>query len=170
MNAHAHAHDHHHGHHHVPAPALGDRRYTIAIALNLAFVVIEAGAGFVANSTALLADAAHNLSDVLGLALAGGATTYKLKYGHRGYNQPVLKVGTNHAYITSQNHGFAVDLDKLKGDYLPYFVNLNDNTCEGIQHKSKPIFATQFHPEASGGPTDTAFLFQQFISNIEKTK
>jgi cobalt-zinc-cadmium efflux system protein len=74
MHAHAHAHDHHHDHHHPHASALGDKRYTIAIALNLGFVVLEAGAGFIANSTALLADAAHNLSDVLGLALAGGAT------------------------------------------------------------------------------------------------
>ena len=74
MHAHAHAHDHHHDHQHPHAPALGDKRYTIAIALNLGFVVLEAGAGFSANSTALLADAAHNLSDVLGLALAGGAT------------------------------------------------------------------------------------------------
>jgi cobalt-zinc-cadmium efflux system protein len=74
MHAHAHAHDHHHDHQHPHAPALGDKRYTIAIALNLGFVVLEAGAGFIANSTALLADAAHNLSDVLGLALAGGAT------------------------------------------------------------------------------------------------
>jgi carbamoyl-phosphate synthase small subunit len=104
------------------------------------------------------------------LGIASGASTFKLKYGHRSHNQPVIQYKTKKCYITSQNHGFAVDLDKLKGDYLPYFVNLNDNTCEGIKHKSKPIFATQFHPEASGGPTDTAFLFEQFISDIEKSK
>jgi carbamoyl-phosphate synthase small subunit len=104
------------------------------------------------------------------LGIASGASTFKLKYGHRSHNQPVIQHESSKCYVTSQNHGFAVDHKKLKGDYLPYFINLNDNTCEGIKHKSKPIFATQFHPEASGGPTDTAFLFEQFISNIEKGK
>jgi len=104
------------------------------------------------------------------LGIASGAETYKLKYGHRSHNQPVIQHGTNRCFVTSQNHGFAVDDHKLKGDYEPYFTNLNDQTCEGIRHKSKPIFATQFHPEASGGPTDTAFLFEQFIDMIKKTK
>jgi carbamoyl-phosphate synthase small subunit len=104
------------------------------------------------------------------LGIASGASTFKLKYGHRSHNQPVIQYESSKCFITSQNHGFAVDLNKLKGDYLPYFINLNDNTCEGIKHKTKPIFATQFHPEASGGPTDTAFLFEQFIANIEKSK
>lgn len=104
------------------------------------------------------------------LGIASGAETYKLKYGHRSHNQPVIDVETKRCFITSQNHGFAVDHSKLKGDWLPYFVNLNDDTCEGIKHKSKPIFATQFHPEASGGPTDTAFLFERFIELIEKSK
>jgi len=104
------------------------------------------------------------------LGIASGADTFKLKYGHRSHNQPVIEKGTNRCFITSQNHGFAVDHDKLKGDWLPYFVNLNDGTCEGIKHKSKPIFATQFHPEASGGPTDTAFLFEKFIDLINKSK
>ncbi|MDA3890151.1 MAG: glutamine-hydrolyzing carbamoyl-phosphate synthase small subunit [Salinivirgaceae bacterium] len=104
------------------------------------------------------------------LGLASGAETYKLKYGHRSHNQPVIEAGTNKCYITSQNHGYAVDHNKLKGDWLPYFLNLNDDTCEGIKHKSKPVFATQFHPEASGGPTDTAFLFERFIELIEKSK
>jgi carbamoyl-phosphate synthase small subunit len=104
------------------------------------------------------------------LGIASGADTFKLKYGHRSHNQPVIEKGTNKCFITSQNHGFAVDHDKLKGDWLPYFVNLNDGTCEGIKHKTKPVFATQFHPEASGGPTDTAFLFEKFIDLIIKSK
>jgi carbamoyl-phosphate synthase small subunit len=104
------------------------------------------------------------------LGIASGAETYKLKYGHRSHNQPVIEVDTNRCFITSQNHGFAVDHTKLDADWLPYFLNLNDQTCEGIKHKSKPIFATQFHPEASGGPTDTAFLFEKFIDLINKSK
>jgi len=104
------------------------------------------------------------------LGIASGASTFKLKYGHRSHNQPVIEKGTNRCFITSQNHGYAVDHDQLKGDWLPYFVNLNDGTCEGIKHKTKPVFATQFHPEASGGPTDTAFLFEKFIDLINKSK
>lgn len=102
------------------------------------------------------------------MALASGADTYKLKYGHRSHNQPVLQVGTNKAYITSQNHGFAIDNDSLKKDWKPYFVNLNDQTNEGMIHISKPFFSTQFHPEASGGPMDTDFLFDQFIDLIKQ--
>lgn len=104
------------------------------------------------------------------LGLASGASTYKLKYGHRSHNQPVIQQGTNRCFITSQNHGFAVDHHKLKGDWEVNFSNLNDQTCEGIRHREKPVFATQFHPEASGGPTDTAFLFSQFIEMIEKNR
>jgi carbamoylphosphate synthase small subunit len=104
------------------------------------------------------------------MALASGASTYKLKYGHRSHNQPVRKVGENSCYITSQNHGFAVDNDTLGADWEPLFINVNDGTCEGIRHKSKPFFSTQFHPEASGGPTDTKFLFDEFINMIEKNK
>jgi carbamoyl-phosphate synthase small subunit len=104
------------------------------------------------------------------LALASGANTYKLKYGHRSHNQPVLQVGTNRAFVTSQNHGFAIDNSTLSGDWEPYFVNLNDGTNEGVRHKSKRIFSAQFHPEASSGPTDTEFLFDDFISNIEAYK
>jgi carbamoyl-phosphate synthase small subunit len=104
------------------------------------------------------------------LSMAGGATTYKLKYGHRGYNQPVLKVGTNRAYITSQNHGFAVNDETLGTDWEPLFINLNDQTNEGIRHKSKPFFSTQFHPEASGGPTDTKFLFDDFLTMVRNYK
>jgi len=101
------------------------------------------------------------------LALASGADTYKLKYGHRSHNQPVILAGTNDSFITSQNHGFAIDNKTLKNDWIPYFINLNDDTNEGMKHKSKPFFSTQFHPEASGGPTDTEFLFDQFIELIE---
>jgi len=101
------------------------------------------------------------------IALASGANTYKLKYGHRSHNQPVLQVQTNRAYITSQNHGYAIDNSTLQEGWEPYFINLNDNTNEGMKHVSKPFFSTQFHPEASGGPTDTEFLFDKFIELIQ---
>ncbi|MBK8944354.1 MAG: glutamine-hydrolyzing carbamoyl-phosphate synthase small subunit [Ignavibacteriae bacterium] len=102
------------------------------------------------------------------LSLAAGGSIYKLKYGHRSHNQPVLQVGTNKCFITSQNHGFAVDDSHLDEGWEPYFVNLNDDTCEGIRHKNKPFFSTQFHPEASSGPTDTEFLFDEFLNLINK--
>jgi carbamoyl-phosphate synthase small subunit len=104
------------------------------------------------------------------MALASGANTYKLKYGHRSHNQPVLKVGTQTAFITSQNHGYAIDNKTLSSDWEPYFVNLNDNTNEGVKHKTKPFFSAQFHPEASSGPTDTEFLFDDFITEVAKRK
>lgn len=103
------------------------------------------------------------------MALASGADTYKLKYGHRSHNQPVIQAGTTKAFITSQNHGYAIDNDTLQQDWEPYFINLNDQTNEGLKHRTKPFFSTQFHPEASGGPTDTDFLFDQFIEEIKKT-
>ena len=98
------------------------------------------------------------------MALAAGAKTFKLPYGHRSHNQPVRRVGTDSCYITSQNHGYAVDPATLPADWEPFFVNLNDGTNEGIRHTRKPFFATQFHPEASGGPVDTEFLFDDFLS------
>ncbi len=104
------------------------------------------------------------------MALASGATTYKLKYGHRSHNQPVLHVGTDRAYITSQNHGFAVDNSSLDANWKPLFINLNDQTNEGFKHQSKPFFSTQFHPEASSGPTDTEFLFDDFINLVKQYK
>ena len=104
------------------------------------------------------------------MALASGAKTYKLKYGHRSHNQPVLLAGTNKAYITSQNHGYAIDQSTLGKDWEPLFVNLNDGTNEGIKHKTKPFFSVQFHPEASSGPTDTEFLFDDFMELIKKYK
>jgi carbamoyl-phosphate synthase small subunit len=103
------------------------------------------------------------------LALAAGANTYKLKYGHRSHNQPVLRLNTDKAYITSQNHGFAVDNNTLPNEWEPLFININDKTNEGMIHRNKPFFSTQFHPEASGGPTDTDFLFDLFIENIKKS-
>ncbi len=102
------------------------------------------------------------------MALAAGADTYKLKYGHRSHNQPVIKAGTNKAFITSQNHGFATDSNTLPNDWETLFLNLNDNTNEGIQHKTKPFFSSQFHPEASSGPTDTEFLFDMFMEAVKK--
>ena len=104
------------------------------------------------------------------LGLAGGCKTYKLKYGHRSHNQPVLLSGTNRCFITSQNHGYAIDQDTLPDDWETLFYNVNDNTNEGIRHKTKPFFSTQFHPEASSGPVDTEYLFDDFIANILKSK
>ena len=100
------------------------------------------------------------------LAKAAGATTYKLKYGHRSHNQPVRRVGTDLCYVTSQNHGFAVDQETLPSDWEPLFVNMNDGTNEGIRHKTLPFFSAQFHPEASSGPKDTEFLFDEFIAML----
>lgn len=105
------------------------------------------------------------------LSVAGGAKTYKLKYGHRSHNQPVQLCGTQRAFITSQNHGFAVDNNTLSSDWEPLFINMNDGTNEGIRHKTKPWFSCQFHPEAASGPTDTEFLFDVFIKTLtEKDK
>ena len=100
------------------------------------------------------------------LSIAAGAKTYKLKYGHRSHNQPVRMVGSNKCFVTSQNHGYAVDTSTLGKDWQPYFVNMNAGTNEGIRHKSKPFFSSQFHPEASSGPTDTEFLFDEFLSKL----
>ena len=96
------------------------------------------------------------------LAKAGGASIYKLKYGHRSHNQPVRMVGSEHCFITSQNHGYAVDSETLGSDWEPLFINMNDGTNEGIRHKTKPFFSSQFHPEACSGPTDTDFMFDRF--------
>ena len=98
------------------------------------------------------------------LAKAGGATIYKLKYGHRSHNQPVRMVGTERCFITSQNHGYAVDEKTLGSDWEPLFVNMNDGTNEGIRHRTKPFFSSQFHPEACGGPLDTDFIFDKFTA------
>ena len=100
------------------------------------------------------------------LSRAAGADTYKLKYGHRSHNQPVRLCGTDRCFVTSQNHGFAVDTATLGSDWEPLFINMNDGTNEGIRHKTKPFFSAQFHPEASSGPVDTEFLFDEFISKL----
>ncbi len=100
------------------------------------------------------------------LSKAGGAKTYKLKYGHRSHNQPVRMTNSNRCFVTSQNHGFAVDNDTLSSDWEPLFINMNDGTNEGIRHKSKPYFSCQFHPEAASGPTDTEFLFDDFVKML----
>jgi carbamoyl-phosphate synthase small subunit len=104
------------------------------------------------------------------LALAKGAQTEKLKYGHRGTNQPVKDVMTGNVYITSQNHGYYVLNDTLPADAVARYVNVNDGTCEGIDYTDSPAFSVQFHPEAACGPLDTEFLFDEFISVIEEAK
>ena len=104
-------------------------------------------------------------SQILGLAT--GANTYKLKYGHRGQNQPCVEVGSKRCYITTQNHGYAIDSGTLPEDWREWFYNNNDNTNEGIIHLSKPFFGAQFHPEASPGPDDTEFLFNIFLRAME---
>ena len=101
------------------------------------------------------------------LAKAGGATIYKLKYGHRSHNQPVREVGTNRCYVTSQNHGYAVDAKTLGSDWRGLFVNTNDGSNEGVCHKENPWFTSQFHPEACSGPIDTEFMFDRFIKTLQ---
>ena len=100
------------------------------------------------------------------LAKAGGATIYKLKYGHRSHNQPVREVGTNRCYVTSQNHGYAVDAKTLGSEWRELFVNMNDGSNEGVAHKENPWFTSQFHPEACSGPIDTEFMFDRFIQTL----
>jgi len=98
------------------------------------------------------------------MALAAGADTYKLKFGHRSQNQPCVEVRTRRCYITSQNHGYAVRIESLPPAWEPWFVNANDGTNEGIRHRSLPFMSVQFHPEAQPGPVDTAHLFDRFTA------
>ncbi|MBI2086227.1 glutamine-hydrolyzing carbamoyl-phosphate synthase small subunit [Candidatus Daviesbacteria bacterium] len=100
------------------------------------------------------------------MALAAGGQTYKLKFGHRGHNQPVKDQTSKRAIITSQNHGFAVDMKTMDVNWIEWFINLNDGTNEGIRHKNKPFMAVQFHPEASPGPVDAGYLFDEFLSYL----
>ncbi len=104
------------------------------------------------------------------LARAAGAKTYKLKYGHRSHNQPVQLVGTTRCFITSQNHGYAVDASTLPAEWKPLFVNMNDGSNEGIRHKTMPWFSAQFHPEACSGPTDTEWMFDEFVGLVSGHK
>jgi len=105
---------------------------------------------------------------LLGLALGG--KTYKLKFGHHGGNQPIMDLTTRKVEIAAENHGFAVDMETVKDQVVMTHVNLNDNTCEGFRHKTLPAFSVQYHPEASPGPHDSRYLFQQFVDMMEKQK
>jgi len=105
---------------------------------------------------------------ILGLALGG--TTYKLKFGHHGANHPVMDTTTGKVEITSQNHGFAVDVESLQGKATLTHLNLNDRTVEGLTHTKEPLFSVQYHPEASPGPHDSSYLFRRFVDLIERTK
>ncbi|KAG5936448.1 Amino-acid acetyltransferase, mitochondrial [Claviceps monticola] len=104
------------------------------------------------------------------LALAVGARTIKLKYGNRAHNIPALDLTTGQCHITSQNHGYAIDASTLPSDFKEYFVNLNDGSNEGMMHKTRPIFSTQFHPEAKGGPMDSSYLFDKYLDNVRLAK
>ena len=104
---------------------------------------------------------------ILLMALATGADTHKLKYGHRGVNQPVTDLVTGRTYMTSQNHGYAVVSDSVNGIGAIRFRNANDGTCEGVDYPDRHAFSVQFHPEAHSGPLDTSFLFDRFIAMTE---
>ena len=105
---------------------------------------------------------------ILGLALGG--TTYKLKFGHHGANQPVMDLTTRKVEITSQNHGYAVDVASLTGKAELSHVNLNDGTVEGMQLPGRPVFSVQYHPEASPGPHDAGYLFDRFMQHLDRSK
>ncbi len=100
------------------------------------------------------------------LGIAAGAKTYKLKYGHRAQNQPCMEINSRRCFITAQNHGFAIRKNSLPRGWETWFVNANDKTVEGIKHKTKPVSAVQFHPEATPGPTDTNYLIDEFIKSL----
>lgn len=101
------------------------------------------------------------------LALAAGAKTYKLKFGHRGHNQPCVEIGTGRCFITSQNHGYAVEPRSLPAGWEPWFTNANDGSNEGMRHRVQPFMSVQFHPEAAPGPVDCLSLFDQFTALIQ---
>jgi len=103
------------------------------------------------------------------IALAAGADTYKMKYGHRSQNQPALELDTGRCYITTQNHGYAIDRAALENAGLKtWFINANDRSVEGIRHPKRPCWGVQWHPEASPGPTDTEFIFDFFLKKVNK--
>lgn len=125
--------------------------------------------GIIKELSSLLADKLPTFGICLGhqlLALAHGARTEKLKYGHRGANQPAQELDTGRVYITSQNHGYTVVGENLPAGARVSFVNANDGTCEGVSYDTENAFSVQFHPEASAGPLDTAFLFDRFIEKM----
>lgn len=146
------------------------------LALNPCGIMLSNGPGDPAENTAIINEIKIILEKgipVFGiclghqlLALANGARTSKLKYGHRGANQPVKYLATGRVYISSQNHGYAVENDSLPDGAVLSFVNTNDGTCEGIVYTKFPAFSVQFHPEACGGPLDTGFLFDDFVNLI----
>ena len=149
-------------------------------ALNPAGIVLSNGPGDPSRNTGII-EQVHLLAQqklpmfgiCLGhqlLALAQGATSVKLKYGHRGANQPVRETATNRLYVTSQNHGYTIDAKTLPKNAVLSFTHVNDDTCEGIQYTDIPAFSVQFHPEACGGPQDTNFLFDQFSSVMKGEK
>jgi carbamoyl-phosphate synthase small subunit len=103
------------------------------------------------------------------LALAFGGRTYKMKFGHRGVNQPVRHNGQ--VFITSQNHGYAVDMDSLDGTgFVADHININDGTVDGMKHTELPIMSVQYHPEARSGPQDTTYLFDEFVGMLEEKR
>ena len=104
------------------------------------------------------------------LGLACGCKTFKLKFGHRGANQPVINHATGQVEITSQNHGFAIDPESKPDDVEITHINMNDNTVAGLRHKTHPAFSVQYHPEASAGPHDSHYLFQQFFESISQAR
>lgn len=158
----------------VPSSATGDQ----IAALRPDGVMLSNGPGDPAENTGII----HELNALcehkiplfgicLGhqlLALSQGAKTAKLKYGHRGANQPVKHLGSGRVYITSQNHGYAVVNDTLPANAVMSFINANDGTSEGIDYTDMPAFSVQFHPEAAGGPLDTAFLFDRFVQMMKE--
>jgi len=112
------------------------------------------------------------------MGLAFGGKTYKLKFGHHGINHPVKNFETQKIEITSQNHNFAVEIEEIEGKFyvkgnkelVVTHINLNDYSCEGIEHKSLPIFSVQYHPESAPGPNDSKYLFEKFVKLMEKAK
>jgi len=150
------------------------------LALNPDGVILSSGPGDPSSNPDIIAEIKkliQNYIPIMGiclghllLALAAGAKTEKMKYGHRGENQPVKELDTGRVYIASQSHGYAVDIDSLPISAEVSFVNVNDNTCEGINYTDFPGFSVQFHPEAAGGPLDTNFIFDRFIDLINSVR
>ncbi len=101
------------------------------------------------------------------MSIAAGASTSRMGYGHRSHNQPVYEVATRRGFMTTQNHGYVVDSGSIPPDWEPWFRNANDESIEGIRHRSKPFQSVQFHPEASGGPRDTAWILEHFVAEVK---